>query len=161
MSYLNKNLMTGEKLLLHTKLHWSIFFSAIAWLIITILIFTICGSWDFFNAELFNHPLYMWLSLASFFITLMHGISSYLRYITSQYAITNKRILKKTGLIHRKVLEIFLNKIESVHATQNLFGRLCNFGTITISGAGGSNEPFYNVPKPAEFRKIIHEQIHS
>ena len=52
-----------------------------------------------------------------------------------------------------------MQKIESVQAKQSLIGRLCGFGTITISGAGGSKEPFHDVPHPAEFRKIIHESL--
>lgn len=159
MKYIDKVLMPKEQVLFHSKLHWIIFTPTTIWLLITILIFTLCQIWGFFETILFDHPVYMWIGLIALIITAAHGLSTYLRYITAEYAITDKRVLMKQGLLHHHVLEIFLNKIESIYATQNVIGRLLNFGTITISGAGGNKAPFNNVPKPMEFRKIILEQI--
>jgi uncharacterized membrane protein YdbT with pleckstrin-like domain len=151
--------MPKEKLLFNTRIHWIVFTSTVIWLIISLLIFTLCRSWSFFNTILFDHAVYIWLGWLALFITLMHGITAYMRYFTSEYAITDKRILMKTGLMQHKVLEIFLTKIESVHASQNVIGRLLDFGVITISGAGGEKEPLLYVPRPLEFRKIIHAEI--
>ena len=160
MSYTNKTLMPDEQVLFHSKQHLIIFTSAAIWLIISLLIFTLCRGWSFFNTILFGHAVYFWIGLIALFITAMHGLSAYLKYLATEYAVTSKRILMKTGLIHHKTLEIFLTKIESVHASQNIIGRLLDFGTVTISSSGGNKETFPSVPKPMEFRKIIHEQIH-
>jgi uncharacterized membrane protein YdbT with pleckstrin-like domain len=76
---------------------------------------------------------------------------------TDQFAITNKRVVIKTGLISRKTIELNLNKIESVNVDQTVFGRLFGFGTITIIGIGGTREAFINIRKPLEFRKKFQE----
>jgi len=76
---------------------------------------------------------------------------------TDEFAITNKRVVIKTGLISRKTIELNLNKIESVNVDQTIFGRIFGFGSITIIGIGGTREAFVNIRKPLEFRKKFQE----
>lgn len=76
---------------------------------------------------------------------------------TSEFAITNKRVIIKVGLISRRTLEMNLNKIESVNVYQGILGRLLGYGTIVIVGTGGTNEPFHNISDPLTFRKKFQE----
>jgi uncharacterized membrane protein YdbT with pleckstrin-like domain len=76
---------------------------------------------------------------------------------SDEFAITNKRIIVKTGLISRKTLEMNLNKIESVNVDQSILGRMLGYGTITIIGTGGTREEFPNISNPIEFRKKFQE----
>jgi uncharacterized membrane protein YdbT with pleckstrin-like domain len=76
---------------------------------------------------------------------------------TDQFAITNKRVVIKTGLISRKTIELNLSKIESVNVDQTIMGRIFGFGNITIIGIGGTREAFVNIRKPLEFRKKFQE----
>jgi len=76
---------------------------------------------------------------------------------TDEFAITNKRVVIKTGLISRKTIELNLSKIESVNVDQTVMGRIFGFGTITIIGIGGTREAFVNIRKPLEFRKRFQE----
>ena len=76
---------------------------------------------------------------------------------TDEFAITNKRVVIKTGLISRKTVELNLSKIESVNVNQTVLGRIFGFGNITIIGIGGTREVFVNIRKPLEFRKKFQE----
>jgi len=76
---------------------------------------------------------------------------------TSEFVITNMRIILKTGWISRKTFEMNLNKIETVNVKQSVWGRLFGFGTISIVGTGGSREEAENIRKPLEFRKRFQE----
>ena len=76
---------------------------------------------------------------------------------TDEFAITNKRVVIKTGLISRRTVELNLNKIESVNVDQTIMGRIFGFGSITIIGIGGTRELFPNIRKPLEFRKKFQE----
>jgi len=61
---------------------------------------------------------------------------------TSEFVITNKRIIIKTGFISRKTLEMNLSKIESVNVEQGILGRILGYGTITIIGTAGQESLF-------------------
>src|SRR5206468_13135286 len=78
---------------------------------------------------------------------------------SSEFAVTNKRVILKTGFIHNKTAEMFLSKIESVGVDQTILGRVFGYGSIELRGTGGSLEPFSNISRPLEFRRQIQEQI--
>ena len=71
----------------------------------------------------------------------------------SEFAITNKRIIIKVGLISRHTLEMNLSKVESVIVDQGIWGRIIGYGSITVIGTGGTNEPFTHIANSMEFRK--------
>lgn len=71
----------------------------------------------------------------------------------TELAITNKRIIAKFGLISRQTIEINLHKVESVQVHQGVFGRLLNYGSIVISGAGNPQAPIPYIENPLEFRR--------
>lgn len=76
---------------------------------------------------------------------------------TSEFTITNKRVIIKTGLIAIKTVEINLQRIESVNVDQSVLGRILGFGDIDIVGTGGTREPFRNIVEPLRFRKRFQE----
>jgi uncharacterized membrane protein YdbT with pleckstrin-like domain len=76
---------------------------------------------------------------------------------TSEFVITNKRIIIKVGLVSRRTLEMNLSKVESVNITQSIFGRMFGYGTIVIVGTGGTREPFADISDPLTFRKKFQE----
>ena len=84
-------------------------------------------------------------------------ISPIIQQKTSEFVITNKRIIMKTGLISRKTFEMNLQKIESVNVDQSFWGRLLGFGTVSIVGTGGSRESFSDISKPLLFRRKFQE----
>jgi hypothetical protein len=50
---------------------------------------------------------------------------------------------------------LFISKIESIGVDQGLFGRMLDYGTITIRGTGGFEEPFEWIANPLLFRSWI------
>jgi uncharacterized membrane protein YdbT with pleckstrin-like domain len=78
---------------------------------------------------------------------------AFIRYKTTEFAVTDKRIIAKTGLISRNTVEMFLDKVESLHVEQTVAGRILNFGTITIRGTGSTEEPIKNISAPLALRK--------
>ena len=72
---------------------------------------------------------------------------------TSEFAITNRRVVIKQGLISRHTLEMNLSKIESVNVDQTVMGRLLGYGTIIVIGTGGTRESFADIARPVEFRR--------
>ncbi|MDQ6860042.1 MAG: PH domain-containing protein [Verrucomicrobiota bacterium] len=76
-------------------------------------------------------------------------------YAGSELVITNMRVLIKTGVIRRQTLEMFISKIESIAVDQGFLGRMFDYGTVTIRGTGGFQEPFESIARPIEFRNAV------
>jgi uncharacterized membrane protein YdbT with pleckstrin-like domain len=93
------------------------------------------------------------------FAVIASAITSLIARATSEFAITNKRVLIKTGWIRRYSLETLLTKVESFRVDQSVLGRMLDHGTIIISGTGGSKEPFHKIAQPMMFRRRVQDQI--
>ena len=118
-SYVKSNLMKGEKIVYQARLHWIIFVSL--------------------NA------------------LLMLFISPLIKMLESEFAITDRRVIIKEGIISRRTIEMNLKKIETINVDQSILGRILGYGTITIIGTGGTKEAFPNISRPLKFRKCFHE----
>lgn len=99
-----------------------------------------------------------WILFVSWRSFLTLGLLPLIDYRTSEFAVTNKRVIMKMGWISRRVLELNLHKIESVNVGQSLLGRLLGYGTITVIGTGGTRETFDRIAHPFAFRKAFQEQ---
>jgi uncharacterized membrane protein YdbT with pleckstrin-like domain len=84
-------------------------------------------------------------------------LHSLIRRATSEYAITNKRVIIKVGLISRRTLEMNLSKIESVNVSQSILARLLGYGSIVVIGTGGTREEFHDIASPLIFRRKFQE----
>jgi len=148
MSYIEKNLMNAENILYRGKLHWVVFLWPVIWFIVAIMFFA--GGGDTAAAG----GLFV-------LIAIVLGIASFINYTTSEFGITNKRVIVKVGFIRRNSIEVLLNKVEGIQVNQGILGRILGFGSITVSGTGGTKDPFHKISAPLEFRRKAQEQIAS
>ena len=101
----------------------------------------------------------LWLPILLGALTVVIGVGllfwlyAWIVYRTTELAITNKRVIAKTGLIQRRTIEMFLEKIESIQVDQGVLGRVFDFGSVLISGTGVHSAPFRNISDPLELRK--------
>lgn len=160
MGYIEQTLVPGEEIIFRTKPAWIIFTAPLGWLFLAILILFLGPHYSFINSSIFGR--YTLVDLFGFFAiiaALFSGIGAFINYQTSEFGITNRRILMKVGFISRISLEILLQRVESIQVYQSITGRIFNYGTIIISGIGGSKDPFPNIPDPLLFRHYAQQQL--
>jgi len=148
VGYLEKNLLPGETIGYRAHLHPIIFLQSALFGLVG-LAFVIFG--------LVNPGLAAFWTLGAVFLTYAAGIGVVraIHYASSEFAITNKRVVIKIGFINRKTLEMVLTKVETIRVDQSILGRVLNFGTIVVTGTGGTNEPFTSIANPLEFRRQV------
>jgi len=143
MSYVEANLMQGEQVIYQTTLHWLMYFWPIALAVVGALM-------------LLGVPT---LGLVVLALAAVLGVTVFITVHNAEFAVTNRRVIMKTGWLNRRSLELLLTKVESIAVDQGFAGKLWGYGTIVLSGTGGSHEPFQNITDPFEFRKQVQEQI--
>ena len=149
MGYIEQNLMQDEQIRYSTKLHWIIFIFPILLIFIGICI-ALVFSLD--SAALIVGTLF-------FLAAILLGIPRFITYKTSEFAVTNKRVLIKIGFIKRHSLELLLQKVEGIGVDQDFFGRIFGYGTIIVTGTGGTKEHFKTIENPLEFRKQVQQSL--
>lgn len=98
-----------------------------------------------------------WMVFVSLKALLTLFLAPVIERATSEFAVTNRRVIIKVGLISRRTVEIKLEKIESIGVDQTILGRIFGYGTIEVNGTGGTYEPFRGLARPLEFRKAVNE----
>jgi uncharacterized membrane protein YdbT with pleckstrin-like domain len=149
--------MDGEHMVYRSKLHWVIFIWPIVSFIVALALFGFGVSMQENNLRTFLVVVGGMLIV----ITIITFIPPFIHYVTSEFGITNKRVIVKIGVFRRKSLEVLLNKVEGIQVNQSILGRILGFGSITVTGTGGTKDPFHNIAAPFEFRKKAQEQIGS
>jgi uncharacterized membrane protein YdbT with pleckstrin-like domain len=147
MSYIDKNLITDERILFRTKKHIIVFFYPVV-----LTIFSFFAS-DYMQSNLVLAK-FQW---APWLVTLIFWLYVWLEYATSEYAVTNKRVMMREGFFHRHANEMRLSAISQVTVDQSLVGQLLNYGVVTIN-AFGAFDSFSKISHPAAFQKYVNEQ---
>jgi uncharacterized membrane protein YdbT with pleckstrin-like domain len=142
MGYINDNLLPKEKINYFTKLHWIIFIWPTLFAFFGIM--ALAGGKDSVQA-----------APGLFMIAAIWGGLRCISYLTSEFAVTDKRVMIKVGFIRRRTLEMQLPKLETVGVNQSVLGRILNYGTIVVVGAGGTREPFAKIQLPLRFRQEV------
>jgi uncharacterized membrane protein YdbT with pleckstrin-like domain len=152
MSYIEENLMPGERVEYQAHVHWIVYLPAVALLLITIVFFILGAA---------NEGASFVIGFGVFFLfaAAIGAAAAQVRKMSSEFAVTNRRVLIKVGLISRHTLELLLHKVEGIGVDQTLSGRLLGFGSIVVTGTGGTRERFDRIADPLEFRR--HVQNHA
>jgi uncharacterized membrane protein YdbT with pleckstrin-like domain len=145
MGYVDNNLLPNEQITYRAKLHWIIYALPVMVFVIAIAVALSGGGWIALIA----------IGVIGFVLFLPPWIKS----SSSEFAITNKRVLIKVGLIRRHSLELLLQKVEGIGVDQGILGRILGYGTITVSGVGGTKEPFQMISNPLEFRRQVQASL--
>jgi uncharacterized membrane protein YdbT with pleckstrin-like domain len=151
MSYASSVLQPGETIIAPGRLHWIIYGWAIAFLVAGVVLLVL---------EHAFLPQHDWLIT---FTTVIFGglflsfflYAWFIRWIT-EFAVTNRRVISKRGFIWRETEEMNMDKVETVDIDQTIPGRILDYGSIRITGTGGTNNiEVRRIAAPFKLRNAI------
>lgn len=148
MGYVEDQLLPGERVKYRAHLHKLIFALPALFALLAII-----------GAVVALAANNGWLALGLLVLGAIPFVVTFITYTSSEYAVTDKRVIIKVGFIKRRTLETMLGKVEGIGVEQGIVGRLLGFGTITVTGTGGTKEPFPNIARPLEFRRQVQGQV--
>jgi uncharacterized membrane protein YdbT with pleckstrin-like domain len=148
VSKIEANLMNGESIIYKTQRHWSM-------LLVPgiVALFFIPGALFMLFSKMFGPSFVMLLVGCSWFL---------LRFLdrkSSEFAVTNRRVIIHVGVVRTRSVELQLEKVEALGVDQGLLGKLMGYGSVVVGGTGGTKEVFKFIEKPFEFRQKVQEQL--
>ncbi len=148
MSYIDRNLLAGERILFRTKKHLIIFFYPVI-----LTIFAIYA-----GGYMHSQPLLQKIDWLPGAIALFLWIYSWLQYQFSDYVVTNRRVMMREGFFLRHTNEMRIETISQVNVDQNLLGQLLNYGIVRLQ-AFGAQDYFTMISRPNEFQRSVNQQV--
>ena len=129
MSYTEDSLSDGEEIVEMFKQHWTV--TIMPWLL---LVFSV--------GILFPITIVWWLTIRG-----------------REYSVTNKRVIRKTGIIARNTDEMNLGAVETVEIKQGVWQRILGSGHIIVTGRGSSSMGYRDVDEPMRVKKTIENAV--
>jgi uncharacterized membrane protein YdbT with pleckstrin-like domain len=151
MKYVEQVLQPGETVTYATSLHWLVYLRAILLLILAVLVLIASAAVAEPVAVVALEIVAALLAL----LALVSGLDAVIRRSTTELAVTDRRVIYKTGIFQRHSMEMNRSKVETVGVDQSILGRILGYGTIMVRGTGGSFEPIRFIGDPLGFRSHI------
>jgi len=149
MGYVDNVLQPGERVLYVARISRVLYLPAISlWVVAGALIFFV------------NNPpeIRVFVVIAAVLIFALGALSflrAWFHRVTTEIAVTDRRVIYKRGLVRRYTVEMHMDKVESVDVDQSVWGRLLNYGDVIVHGTGVGLEPLTMVDHPLELRNHI------
>ncbi len=127
MRYIDESLASGETIIQRGK--WPGIFWFWAWAALILLGIVIVGVFIF--------------------------LSSAIKMKTTDFAVTNRRVILKTGWFSRSTQELAVESVESVSLDQSFMERVLGYGRVVVTGTGEARIVFPPMAHPVAFRRAI------
>jgi len=151
MGYVEKNVLHGESIVHSASIHWFIFVPGIVIFFLGMYLSAIGAEGDTGGV----------VGSIIIIIALVFLLKALILKLTTELAVTSKRVIAKVGLISRNTVELNHSKVESFNVDQSILGRVFGYGTIIINGTGGGRTPIPSIKSPLEFRREAMQAIDS
>lgn len=149
MGYVTENLAPGEQVIHQAKLHWKVFFSPIAKAIAAFIAFSL------------EREIGEATHIVGTLLLIWAGLQAIVRAIdlqTSEFAVTNRRLIMKWGILRRQSMDLSLMQMETLLVEQGLIGRILDYGRIVVAGSGGTRQYTPDIADPFRYRLSAQSQ---
>jgi uncharacterized membrane protein YdbT with pleckstrin-like domain len=162
LSYAEKHLIAGETVHYETRLHWIVMVghALIAAVLVLVGAAVLLVPANAVNSATASYSgALRWAGIGCFLAAAVFFGIGLVRRNATEMAVTNKRVIVKTGIVDRRTIELLLQRIESIAVEEPGMGRILGYGTVIVRGTGGTPEVFPQIARPLEFREQVQRQI--
>ena len=135
MAYAEKNLAPGETILYRARYHWVFYgFSIVVLVLAAALGLASLRATQQQAGDEIGRPL-AWIAAAFVVIALIAFLARRFRANLDEFVVTNRRVIRKVGLVAREIQHAPLEKIQDVTIEQGILGRMLGYGTVVVETA--------------------------
>lgn len=157
MAYPEDALAPEEQVVLHRHPHWKMLVVPVLALLGTV------GLAGFLAAALRNqgwaHVGWVVLAVLALAAAVRLTLLPFLRWASTHFVLTDRRILVRQGLLSRSGLDIPIARINSVRFRHSLTDRLLRTGTLVVESASQEPLEFDDIPRVAEVHTLLYHQV--
>jgi uncharacterized membrane protein YdbT with pleckstrin-like domain len=148
MSYVQRVLQPGEQVRRISSIHWIVYWPGVAVALLAAVAFWLS------ETRLLT-GLWRYTAYALALVAIVLLIQQLFQWWVTEIAVTNRRVIYKTGLIRRQTNEMNMDKVESVKVDQSILGRMFDYGNVKILGTGEGFETLRTIASPLTLRNSI------
>ncbi|HEV2674520.1 MAG TPA: PH domain-containing protein [Aliidongia sp.] len=158
--------MDEDTVIYRARLHRLLFLRPFLWILLGLAVLAIVWVWPWLVPQILpdapQGPLvepWIWVPLGLGGLLLVVGlfrlVTHFARVGTTELLVTPRKVVFRSGFFSRQTIEMVNSKIETVQVDQSFLGRIFDYGTIVITGTGGSLEPVAMISHPRRLQQAI------
>jgi len=162
-SYVKRAMQADERILFSAQLHWIIYKMGITTIFLGVLV-------AYFGMQVVNTILegeaiklgatpVRYIALGLIILGTFELLVSFIRQISTELVITDRRVIAKHGLVSTTSYELMMTKVEGATIEQSILGRVLGYGTLMVKGTGGGISPIDHVADPYRFHSSLMEAL--
>jgi uncharacterized membrane protein YdbT with pleckstrin-like domain len=159
MSYVEQSLGEGEVVKHVAHKHWVIFVVPVFQLLVGLVLLGI--GYKIGDLWVWLGWLMRVLGIVILVFGALHLLRAWLTRVTTELAVTNRKVIGKWGLISRRTIEQRLEKIDSIEVEQTILGRILGYGTVEVRGSGVTMTPLRMIAGPLTFRRRVEDALNA
>lgn len=101
------------------------------------------------------------ISVGLVLVSLFWEVMVWLNYQCAYLLVKRNQVTLCTGIFVRQTIVLSLNKIESIDIRQSILGTIFHYGSLVITGTGGTRQVIHFLNKPLTCRRYIEQILHS
>jgi uncharacterized membrane protein YdbT with pleckstrin-like domain len=157
VAYPDELLVPGEEIIMHRHPHWKMM------VVPVVVLLVVVGLGSYLAALIGAQSWGLWARVAVLVIALAlvvrFTLAPLIRWRTTHFVITNRRVLVREGLITRRGMDIPMRRITGVQFRQSLFERLFGVGTLVMESASDEPLEFGDVPGIEEVHGLLYQEV--
>ena len=137
---------------------WFVVYRSFRWLVSMVVVIMMAG----FIRQRIPEFNTLWIVQAAVVLGAARFVMALLQWVSRLYVLTNRRILRLTGVLNVDLFECSLTKIQNTYLTMAWYERLVGVGSISFAtaGTGGIEASWINVNNPLEIHERVRSAIH-
>lgn len=153
MAFPPELLHAKERTVIDSRPHWWFVTPAAAALVAACLLGLVAATRDWYDVVNLLIGVLLLAALGYFAVR-------YAKWISTNFVLTNDRVIYRYGVIAKKGVEIPLDKVNTVFFNQTIFGRMMGFGSLKIESASETgSDMFTDIRKPSLVQNEIYIQM--
>lgn len=159
MPYPEELLRDDEQVVLHKHPHWK----TLVLPVLALLIVVGLGSYVAALIAGVSWQSYGWIGLAALggIGVLWLTVVPLLRWRTTHFVLTTRRVLIREGILSRSGIDIPINRINSVQFRHSVIDRILGCGTLIIESASDEPLEFDDIPQVERVHSLLNYEVDS
>ena len=144
----------SEEIVLDLRPHWAKLFFPVVWVVVAIV------ATGASVALPDRYEFVTFVLLAALAVAVVLLLARYVRWTTTNFVVTNERLIHREGIIAKKGIEIPLDRVQTIRFSQTVFERMIGAGDLLIESAGETGQnTFTDIRKPSVVQNVIYREI--
>ena len=160
MSYIERELTEGEQIVLLGRVSW---WTIVPQTLLAVAVLVVAAVVAAMLAALV--PMFWAIALPLVVLVWIVMVArQVLRVLTTEIAITDRRVMSKSGILRTEVKVTPLDKVNSVNVRQSVFGNMLDYGDIEVTTATAEENDNHRIASLAHtdrFRNTLTEIMQS